>query len=65
MKYFEEKKMWVDRLKADGKENQRRRGRAVLKSGHLTQPKYKEQTHKELWKRQVVEEDGCGILNIQ
>lgn len=45
-------------LKADGKENQRLKGRvrgeSSAKSGHLNQSKYREQMHRKLWKRKVV-----------
>lgn len=59
----------MSRLKADRKENQRRRGgseeKVVLKPGHLNPSKYKEQIHRKPWMRRWWEEDWVGIPNVK
>lgn len=59
----------MSRLKADRKENQRRRGgseeKVVLKPGRLNPSKYKEQIHRKPWMRRWWEEDWVGIPNVK
>lgn len=59
----------MSRLKADRKENQRRRSgseeQVVLKPGHLNQLKYKEQIHRKPWTRGWWEENWVEILSVE